>query len=187
VEEIKLESSTEVLNLLKRRRPATEEAAHALTGKEWEALCTYVKMLNDKLPELQEIMANWEDVLAGRLIGVEDELGATLAELGSGDSIPGGGGYVTVWSGIGSILENNQAVATIFGKLVQQVKLNATAVEKVNHANMESSHLKTHFVGLYQNQKAEEMKVTQLGGKLYQLTMLLKQMKQEQQQNCTSA
>jgi hypothetical protein len=31
------------------------------------------------------------------------------------------------------------------------------------------------------------MKFTQLGGKLYQLTMLLKQMKQEQQQNYTSA
>jgi hypothetical protein len=31
------------------------------------------------------------------------------------------------------------------------------------------------------------MKVTQLGGKLYQLAMLLKQMKQEQQQNYMSA
>jgi hypothetical protein len=80
-QEIKLEASTEVLNLLK----------HDLTGKEWEALCTYLHMLNGKLPELKEILANSEDVLAGRLLGVEDELGATLAELGSGDSIPGGG------------------------------------------------------------------------------------------------
>jgi hypothetical protein len=46
VQEIKLEASTEVLNLLKPRRPATKEAAHALTGKEWEELCTYVHMLN---------------------------------------------------------------------------------------------------------------------------------------------
>jgi hypothetical protein len=74
---------------------------------------------------------------------------------------------VNVWSGIGSALENNQAVVTIFGKLVQQVKLNATAVEKINHGNMESCHLKTQFVELYQNQKAEEIKVTQLGGHLY--------------------
>jgi hypothetical protein len=78
-------------------------------------------------------------------------------------------------------------MATIFGKLVQQVKLNDTAVKKVNHANMESAHLKTQIVGLYQHQKAEEMKVTQLGGQFYQLTMLLKKMKQEQQQNYTSA
>jgi hypothetical protein len=104
VHEIKIEVSTEVLNLLKPRRPATEEAAHALTGKEWEALCTYEQILNNKLPELQEIMANSEDVLAGRLLGVEDELGATLVELGSGDSIPGGG-YVNVWSGIRLALE----------------------------------------------------------------------------------
>jgi hypothetical protein len=59
-------------------------------------------------------------------------------------------------------------------KLVQQVTLNATAVEKINQANMESVQLKAQFVGLYQNQKAEEIKVTQLGGQLYQLAMLLK-------------
>jgi hypothetical protein len=48
-------------------------------------------MLNDKLPELQEIMANSEEVLAGRFLGVEDELGSTLDELGSSDNVPGGG------------------------------------------------------------------------------------------------
>jgi hypothetical protein len=123
---------------------------------------------------------------SSRLLGVEEELGATLAELGSGDSVSGGP-YMNVWSGIGSALENNQAAATILGKLAQQVELNATSVEKMNHANMESAHLKTQFVGLYQNQIAEEMKVTQLGGQLYQLTMLLKQMQQEQQQTQLSA
>jgi hypothetical protein len=59
-------------------------------GKEWEALCTYVQILNVRFPELQEIMANSEEVLAGRTLGVEDELGADLAELGTGDSVPGG-------------------------------------------------------------------------------------------------
>jgi hypothetical protein len=38
-------------------------------------------------------------------------------------------------------------------------------------------------VGLYQSQKAEEMKITQLGGQLYQLTILLNKMQQEQQRN----
>jgi Na+/H+ antiporter NhaD/arsenite permease-like protein len=68
----------------------------------------------------------WQEVLTERLLGVGDELGATLAELGSGDSIPAGP-YMNVWSGIGSALENNHAVATIVGNLVQQVKLNATS------------------------------------------------------------
>jgi hypothetical protein len=136
VQEIKLEASTEVLNLLKPRRPAMEGYVHALNGKEWEALCMYVQMLNDKLRELQEIMASSEEVLAG---------------LGSGNSVPGA--YMNVWSGIGSSLELYQAVATIVGRLVQQVKLNATSVEKINHANMESAHFKTQFVGCYQNEK----------------------------------
>jgi hypothetical protein len=93
VQEIKLEASMEVQILLKPHWPAMGGAAYALTGKYWEALCTYVHMLNDKLPELQEIMANSQEVLAGRLLGVEDELGAALAELGSGDSVPGEGGH----------------------------------------------------------------------------------------------
>jgi hypothetical protein len=102
---------------------------------------------------------------------VEDELGAALVELGTGDG------------GVGSALEKNQAVATLVGKIAHQVKFNATAVEKANQANVESGHLKTQFVGLYQSQKAEEMSVTQLVGQLYQLTMLLNQMQQEMQQH----
>jgi hypothetical protein len=83
---------------------------------------------------------------------------------------------VNVWSRIGSTLENNQAVATIVDKLAQQVKPNATSVEMINHMDMESVQLKTQFVVLFQNQKAEEMKVTQMGGQLYKLTMLFKYM-----------
>jgi hypothetical protein len=182
VQEVSLEVSAEVQSLLKPRRPVMQGAARALTGKEWEALCTYVHMLNNKLPELQEVMANSEEALLDRLLGVEDEMGATLAKLGTGDSVPGGP-YVNVWSGVGSDLKNNQAIASIVSKLSHQVKLNATALERVNQANLESGQLKTQFVGLYQSQKAEEMKVTQLGGQLYQLTMRLSQMQQEQQRN----
>jgi hypothetical protein len=95
VQEVSLEVSAEVQSLLKPRRPVMEVTAHALTGKEWEALCTYVQMLNTKLPELQEIMAHSEEALPDRLLGVEDELGATLAELGTGDGVSGGP-YVNV-------------------------------------------------------------------------------------------
>jgi hypothetical protein len=182
VQEVRMEASAEVQILLKPRRPVMEGAAHAPKGKEWEALCTYVQMLNTKLPELQEIMAHSEEALTDRLLGVEDELGATLAELGTGYGVPGGG-YVNVWSGVGSALEKNQAVAAIVSKLAHQVKLNVTALEMANQANLESGQLKTQFVGLYQRQKAEEMKVTQLGCQFYQLTMLLNQMQQEQQRN----
>jgi hypothetical protein len=128
-------------------------------------------------------VANSEEALTDRLLGVEDELGATLAELGTGDGVTGGP-YVNVWSSMGSALENNQAVASIVSKLAHQVKLNDTALERVNQANLESGQLKTQFVGLYQSQKAEEMKATHLGGQLYQFsTMLLNQIQQEQKRN----
>jgi hypothetical protein len=90
-----------------------------------------------------------------------------------GTAYPGGG---LVLSGVGSALENNYAVAAIVSKLSHQVKLNVTALEMANQANLESGQLKTQFVGLYKSQKAEEMRVTQLEGQLYQLTMLLDQM-----------
>jgi hypothetical protein len=103
VQEVNLIVLEEVQSLLKPHRPVMEGAAHALTGKEWEALCTYVQMLDNKLPELQEVMASLEEALTDRLLGVEDELGANLAELGTGDSVPGGP-YVNVWSGVVSAL-----------------------------------------------------------------------------------
>jgi hypothetical protein len=45
-----LESSADIQSLLKTGRPVSEGAAHLLTENEWEALCTYVQMLNKRLP-----------------------------------------------------------------------------------------------------------------------------------------
>jgi 16S rRNA G527 N7-methylase RsmG len=42
------------------------------------------------LPELQEIIFASRTALSERLMGVEDELGTALADLGSGEGIPGG-------------------------------------------------------------------------------------------------
>jgi hypothetical protein len=67
-----------------------------------------------------------------------------------------GGYYVNVWSGIGTALENNQAVVNLAGKIAQQVNINArnlsAAVSKANQANTDSGQLKTQFVGMYQIQ-----------------------------------
>jgi hypothetical protein len=41
-------------------------------------------MLNTKLLELQEIISISKEALTERLLGVEDELGAALADLGTG-------------------------------------------------------------------------------------------------------
>jgi hypothetical protein len=68
-------------------------------------------------------------------MGVEDELDTALADMGTGEGIPGGG-CVNMWSGIGAALEDNQAVANIVKKFHQHVKVNAgnvgTAMAKAN-------------------------------------------------------
>jgi hypothetical protein len=82
-----------------------------LVGKEWQAMRSYVQILDSKMPELQEITATSKAAVADRLMILEDELGAVMADVGPGDGVPGGP-YVNFWSGVGTALENNQAVST---------------------------------------------------------------------------
>jgi hypothetical protein len=69
------------------------------------------------------------------------------------------------------------------GKIAQQVKIYVgnlgTTVAKSNQENVDSGNLKTQFVGMYQTKKAEELKVTHIGGQLYQLVMLLNQVQRD--------
>jgi hypothetical protein len=65
-------------------------------------------MLDSKLPELQEIIATPKAAVADRLMVLEDELGEIMANVGSGEDVPGGP-YVNIWSEVGTALENNQA------------------------------------------------------------------------------
>jgi hypothetical protein len=84
VQEINLEASAEVQSLLKPHLSVMEGAAHAPKGKEWVSLCMYVQMLNAMTLDSRSCRNSW-------LLGVDDELGAALAELGTGDGVSGGG------------------------------------------------------------------------------------------------
>jgi hypothetical protein len=81
-------------------------------------------MLDSKLPELKEIIATSKAAVTDRLMILEDELGTVMSDMGSGDDVPGVP-YVNVWSGVGTALENNQSVATLVGKIAQQVTTTA--------------------------------------------------------------
>jgi hypothetical protein len=121
---------------------------------EWEALCTYIQMLNTRLPDLQKTRFASKADLSERLMAVEeDDLGAALVDLGTGEGVPGGG-YVHMWSGIGAAFEGNQAVANLVGKITHQVNVNAgdvgTAMAKGNQANVDAGAFKTQLVGIYQ-------------------------------------
>jgi hypothetical protein len=87
-------------------------------------------------------------------------------------------------------LEDNQAVANLASKITQQVKVNAanagivgTAMAKANQANADDVALKTQLVGMYQTQRSEEAKLTQVNGQVYQLTLILNQVRQEFRQH----
>jgi hypothetical protein len=78
-----------------------------------------------------------------------------------------------MWRDIRAALEDIQAVANIVSKRHQQVKVNAdnvgAAMAKANRANSEAAALKTQLDGMYQTQRAEEKKLTQVNVQFYQL------------------
>jgi hypothetical protein len=92
-----------------------------------------------------------------------------------------------MWSDIGAALEDNQAVTNHVSKLHQQVKVNSgnvgTAMAKANQANSDTAALKTHLVGMYQTQRSEEKRLTQVNGQLYQVTLILNQTQEEFRQH----
>jgi hypothetical protein len=81
---VELEVSADIQSLLKPRRPLSEVAVHVLTGREWETFCTYIQMLKTKLSEYQEIISISKESVTERFLGVEDELGAALSDIGTG-------------------------------------------------------------------------------------------------------
>jgi hypothetical protein len=70
-------------------RPAisrSEEGDVMLIEDAGDAVCAYLSMLDTKLPDLQTGMAKSKLEIAECVMGIE---------------LPGGGGYVNVWSGLG--------------------------------------------------------------------------------------
>jgi hypothetical protein len=93
VQAVDLEALSETRSLLKPRRSVSEGSAHSLTKQKWETVCMYEQLLSARRPELLEILFASKTALSERLMGVEEELGTALADLGTGEieGIPGGG------------------------------------------------------------------------------------------------
>jgi hypothetical protein len=149
-------------------------------------MCSYVQMLDSKLPELQEIIATSKATVRDRLMILEYELGVVMADVGPGDDVPGGT-YVNVWSGVGTALDNNQAVATLVGKIAQQVTTTAGRLEKLvakaNRVILEEGQVRAQVLSLNHSQRAEETKTNQIVDQLHTLALLLNQVQQDVQQH----
>jgi hypothetical protein len=143
-------------------------------------------MLDSKLPELQEIIATSKAAVSYRLMILEDELGAVMADVGPGDDVPGGP-YANVWSGVGTALEKNQAVATLVGKIAQQVTTTTGRLEKLvakaNRMTSEEGQLRAQVLSLNKSQRAEETKTNQIVGQMHTSALLLNQVQQDVQQH----
>jgi hypothetical protein len=115
-------------------------------------------MLDYILPELQEIIATSKSAVADRLMILEDELGAVISNVRSGDDVHGYP-YVNVWSVADTALGNNKAVAAIVGKIAQQVKVtagnSASLLAKSNFVTSEEGQLQVQVLSVNQSQRAE--------------------------------
>jgi hypothetical protein len=133
---VPMEVPTAIKSFLKPALYRSEEVTFVLTGDAWNDVCAYLAMLYQKLPELQKVIAKSKFAMTEMVLGVEDELGDVVAELGSGTEVPGGH-YVNLWSDIGLALENNQAAVNLLGRITQ-VKATAgsmnQASQRVNQA-----------------------------------------------------
>jgi hypothetical protein len=179
-------ASCEVKATLQPRAMGYQTEPWILTGKEWQAMYSYMQMLDSKLSELQEIIATSKAAVFDRLMILEDDLGAVMADVGSGDDVPGGP-YFNVWSGVGTALENNQAVATLVGKFAQQATATAGRLEKLvakyNRVTSEEGQLRAQVLSLNQNQRAEESKTNQIAGHMHTFALLLNHVQQDVQQH----
>jgi hypothetical protein len=84
------------LNFALQPRTYVDQGGHFdLTGKESQVMCLYVQMLDLKFPELQDVITTSKAAVSGRLVIVEDKVGAVMAGLGYSEDAPGGP-YVNV-------------------------------------------------------------------------------------------
>jgi hypothetical protein len=95
-----------------------ENAGQAINfqGTTWNALVEYINMLERWLPELQCMVSQTRDTSEARFSNVEHELGLIGADIGQGGDVPGGP-HTSIWSAVGTSLEENCALNHIITAL----------------------------------------------------------------------
>jgi hypothetical protein len=96
----------------------------ALHGMHWLSTS---HVLERRLPALQSMLSQTRDTSEPRFADVEDELGLIGAELGQGGDAPGGPN-TSLWSAVGTSLEDNCAlncIITALGEQANQVSAKA--------------------------------------------------------------
>jgi hypothetical protein len=157
-----------------------------LQGATWNALVEYIDMLERRLPALQSMVSQTRDTSDARFADVEDELGLIGADLGQGGDVPGGP-YTSLWSVVGTSLEDNRAIncsITALGEQAKQVSVKAQQAQQgASQASNDVVGTRSSIVALTNSERNSFLKFEDINTKLLQLYSLLGHIQREVQGN----
>jgi hypothetical protein len=157
-----------------------------LQGATWNAFVEYINMLERWMPALQRMVSQTRDTSEARFADVEDELGLIGADLGQGGNVPGGP-YTSLWSAVGTSLEENCAlnrIITALGEQAKQVSIKAQQTRQgASQAANDVVGIRSSIVALTNSERNTGLKCEDVNTKMLQLVSLLVHMQREVQVN----
>jgi hypothetical protein len=141
-------------------------------------------MLERRLPALQRMVSQTHDTSEARFADVEDKIGLLGADLGQGGDVSGGP-YTSLWSAVGTSLEENRAlnrIVTVLGEQAKQVSIKAQqARQGASQAANDVVGIRSNIVALSNSERNTNLKFEDVNTKMLQLASLLGHMQREVQ------
>jgi hypothetical protein len=157
-----------------------------LQGATWNALVEYINMLERRLPALQRMVPKTRDTSEARIADVEDEMGLIGANLDQGGDVPGGP-YTSLWSAVGTSLEENRALNRIITALGEQAKQVSVKAQQARQGASQAANdvvgIRSSIVALTNSERNTGLKFEDVNTKMLQLANLLGHMQIEVQVN----
>jgi hypothetical protein len=147
-------------------------------------------MLERLLPALQLMVSQTRDTSEARFTDVEDDLGLIGADLGQGGDVPGGP-YTSLWSAVGTSLEENRALNRIITALGEQAKQMSIKAQQARQGAPQAAKdvvgMRSGIVALTNNERNTGLNFEDANTKMLQLASLLGYMQREVQVNIGTA
>jgi hypothetical protein len=157
-----------------------------LQGATWNALVEYINMLQRRLPALQRMVSQTRETSEARFADVKDGLGLIGADLGQGGDMPGGP-YTSLWSAVGTSLEENCALNRIITALGEQAKQVSVKAQQARQGASQASNdviaMRSSIVALKNSDQNSGLKFEDINTKLLQLASVLGHIQREVQVN----
>jgi hypothetical protein len=139
-------------------------------------------MLERRLPALQRMVSQTCDTSEARFADVEDELGIIGVDLGQGGDVPGEP-YASLWSAIGTSLEENPTLNHIITALGEQSKKVSIKAQQARQGASQAANdivgMRSSIVALTNSERNTGLKFEDVNTKMLQLDSLLGHMQRE--------